>query len=259
MTVYLITGASSGIGLELVKQLCGIGDNTVFATVRKKESSMTGLDEISLIAPVNGSKLHILENIDVSSDSVGEVLIPLLNGAVIDVVIHNAGSLSGTREVGSLNLMAEQKLDVVTMERMRKAFEVNTLGPLRVQQAILNANLMKTGGSGKVAIISTGLGSISDNTSGGNYAYRTSKAGVNMVAKCMSCDLKDKGISVMAIAPGFVATEFGPGKEKMKSWGAMDVSISCKGIISLLESMTMENTGMFFKVNKDATTDEFAW
>jgi len=259
MTVYLITGASSGIGLELVKQLCGIGDNTVFATVRKKESSMSGQDEISSIAPVSGSNLHILENIDVSSDSVGEVLIPLLNGTVIDVVVHNAGSLSGTREVESSNLMAEQNLDAVTMERMRKAFEVNTLGPLRVQQAILSTDLMKICGSGKVAIISTGLSSISDNTSGGNYAYRTSKAGVNMVAKCMSCDLKDKGISVISIAPGFVATEFGPGKEKMKSWGAMEVSISCRGIISLLESMTMENTGSFFSVKKDGSTKEFPW
>lgn len=259
MTVYLITGASSGIGLELVKQLCGIGDNTVFATVRKKESSMSGQDEISSIAPVSGSNLHILENIDVSSDSVGEVLIPLLNGTVIDVVVHNAGSLSGTREVESSNLMAEQNFDAVTMERMRKAFEVNTLGPLRVQQAILSTDLMKIGGSGKVAIISTGLSSISDNTSGGNYAYRTSKAGVNMVAKCMSCDLKDKGISVISIAPGFVATEFGPGKEKMKSWGAMEVSISCRGIISLLESMTMENTGTFFSVKKDGSTKEFPW
>lgn len=259
MIVYLITGASSGIGLELVKQLCNTKDNTVYATVRTKKSSMTGMDEISSIVPVTGSQLHILENVDVSKDDVGETLIPLLQGTVVDVVIHNAGSLSGTRSVESSNLMMEQSFDMVSMERMRKAFEVNTLGPLRVQKALMEASLVNTEGSGKVAIISTGLSSIQDNTSGGNYAYRTSKAGVNMVAKCMSCDLKDKQISVRSIAPGFVATEFGPGKEKLEAWGAMDVSTSCKGIISLVDSMTMETTGMFFSVNKDGSTKEFPW
>lgn len=217
-TVYLITGASSGIGLELAKQLCAQKGNKVFATVRKKQSSMTEVDEISQIEAVEGSSLEVLEGIDVAKDSVGEVLTSLLpTGATIDVCIHNAGSLSGTRHVNSPNLMADQKLEVVTMERMRMAFEVNTLGPLRVQQAILGAGLMKKKG-GKVAIISTGLSSIADNTSGGNYAYRTSKAGVNMIAKCMSCDLKKDEISVISIAPGFVATQFGPGKEKMESW-----------------------------------------
>merc|ERR1712187_301130 len=89
--------------------------------------------------------------------------------------------------------------------------------------------------------------------SGGNYAYRASKAAVNMISKCLSCDLKEKGISVMAIAPGFVATEFGPGREQMASWGAMPVSKSCKGILELIDSMTMDNTGTFFAVKRDGT------
>merc|ERR550514_23916 len=98
------------------------------------------------------------------------------------------------------------------MDRMRAAFEVNTLGPLRVQQALLPQ--MKEGG--KVAIISTGIGSIGDNDSGGRYAYRTSKAGANVVAKSIAMDLKGKGIAVAAIAPGFVATEFAAGKEMLE-------------------------------------------
>ena len=194
----------------------------------------------------------------------GEVLIPQLNGKVIDVVVHNAGGLSGTRTVSGDDVFTEQKISAVIMDRMRACFEVNTLGPLRVQKALLDNNLMKTAESegevgGKVAIISTGLGSIGDNTSGGNYAYRTSKAAVNMIAKCMSCDLKDKGVSVQAIAPGFVATEFGPGKEKMAGWGAMPVEMSCAGIISLLGSMTMENTGEYYCVNKDGSSRVLRW
>ncbi|KAL7534874.1 hypothetical protein ACHAXR_006136 [Thalassiosira sp. AJA248-18] len=263
-TTYLITGASSGIGLELTKQLLASEGNTVFATVRKRGSSMTGADEISKLVPAEGSSIHIVEGIDVSSDTVGDALIPQLNGTTIDVVVHNAGSLSGTRDINAGDAFGDQKLGTVSMDRMRAAFEVNTMGPLRVQKALLDANLMKTTGSdgglgGKVAIISTGLGSIGDNTSGGNYAYRASKAAVNMIAKSMSCDLKEKGIAVRAIAPGFVATEFGPGKEKMSGWGAMPVEKSCAGIISLLGSMTMENTGEFHAVQRDCSAKVLPW
>jgi len=261
MTVYLVTGASSGIGLELVKQLAKQqGTKKVFATVRKKESSSTGIDEISSVINKgdNGDVVTIIEGIDVSSDNVGQVLVSALDGTIIDVVIHNAGSVNGTRDIHGSDLMSDQKLENVTTDRMRKAFEVNTLGPLRVQQALLNASLMKSPGS-KVAIISTGLASLADNTSGGTYAYRTSKAGVNMITKCLSCDLKEKGIAVMAIAPGFVETEFGPGHAKMKAWGAMPVEQSCKGVLELLNSMTMDNTGTFFCVKKDGTTHEMPW
>eukprot|EP00984_Skeletonema_dohrnii_P012250 scaffold4954_cov93-Skeletonema_dohrnii-CCMP3373.AAC.2 len=258
MPTYLITGASSGIGLELVKQLVSSTGNEVFATVRSRGSSSTGVDGISAVVPVEGSSIIILEGIDVSKDDVDDALISQLDNSVIDVVVHNAGSLNGTRESTGQEMMTEQKLENISMDRMRAAFEVNTLGPLRVQKALLGANLMKCG-MGKVAFISTELGSIDDNKSGGQYAYRVSKAGVNMAARSMSCDLKSKEISVRIIAPGFVATEFGPGKEKMKGWGAMSVEIAAKGIISLIESMTMENTGEFYCVQRDSSAKAFPW
>lgn len=257
-TTFLVTGASSGIGLELVKQIATASENNqVIATVRQRKSSQTGVDEISKLASAQNN-ITILEGIDVSNDSVGEILIRQLKGP-IDVVIHNAGSLSGTREKAS-NVMAEQNFDSITMERMRAAFEVNTLGPLKVQKTLMQNNFMNTTGGGKVAIISTGLASIEDNKSGGNYAYRASKAALNMIARCMSCDLKDTQISVLAIAPGFVSTEFGPGKETMEKWGAMPVETSCKGILDLVENtMNLKNTGKFFCVNRDGSSREFPW
>ena len=82
---------------------------------------------------------------------------------------------------------------------------------------------------------------------------------MNMIAKCMSCDLKEKGITVMAMAPGFVATEFGPGYEKMKGWGGMDVDVCVKGLISLISSMTMENTGEFRCIQRDGSAKVMKW
>ena len=131
------------------------------------------------------------------------------------------------------------------MDRMRAAFEVNTLGTLRVQQAL--AKQMRSPG-GKVVVISTGFGSINDNTSGGTYAYRTSKAGVNMIAKTMSCDFKADGISVSAIAPGFLLTEFGPGKEKLSRMGAAPVEGAVSKIVSVIDQMSLDNTGSFVMV-----------
>merc|ERR1712137_682580 len=105
-------------------------------------------------------------------------------------------------------------------------------------------------GGGKIAIISTGFASIGDNGSGGTYAYRASKAAVNMVGKSMACDFKkeasEKKIAVALIAPGFVATEFGPGKEMMSKWGGAPVDQAGTAIIKCLDELTMEKTGKFW-------------
>lgn len=175
----------------------------------------------------------------------------------IDVLIHNAGSLNGTRDVSADNIMGEQKLDNISMDRMRAAFEVNCLGVLRLQK-ILQPQLKSPGG--KVVVISTGLASIGDNGSGGNYAYRASKAAVNMVAKCLSCDLKEKGIAVSPVAPGFIQTEFGPGCETTTKWGAKPVEQATKGILQVVEGMTLENTGTFWMVPSDGgAPKEMPW
>jgi NAD(P)-dependent dehydrogenase (short-subunit alcohol dehydrogenase family) len=132
------------------------------------------------------------------------------------------------------------------MDMMRSAFEVNTLGPLRVQQALLPQ--MRAPG-GKVVVINTGMGSIGDNGSGGNYAYRTSKAAVNMVFKSMAANLKDKGITVASIAPGHVVSNFtGQGEEFMKKIGAKPVAQATKGILETIDGLTIESTGAFTMV-----------
>lgn len=230
---WVIVGTSSGIGLGLVQRVLAQSpkEDRVFALCRTRKSSQTQEDSLTALegAASTENRLTVIEGIDVADDGVGEKLTGAgspLAGVKIDYLVHNAGSVDG-HNAGSREGPPEgktafsvQALDTVSMDLMRKAFEVNTLGPLRVQQA-LNGQMRDQ--TGKVVVLSTGLSSIADNTSGGTYAYRTSKAAVNMVTKNFACDLKERGIAVVALAPGFVATEFGPGKEKLASWGAMSV------------------------------------
>jgi NAD(P)-dependent dehydrogenase (short-subunit alcohol dehydrogenase family) len=250
---YLVTGASSGLGLEFVKQLAARksgsgGDNIhVFATCRKKTSSATKIDHISSVQPAEGNLITILEDIDVTKDECKEILIEKLSNAncsKIDVVIHNAGGMGNTST-------ESQSLENVTSELMLNTVNLNGIGPLRVQQALLSKGYMGVEG-GKVVVITSGMGSIGDNDSGGMYAYRSSKALVNMIAKGMSCDLKSKGIAVMSINPSFVATEFGGfGPDKIKGMGGMTPEKSIKQMIQAIDELSLETTGRYMTVDKD--------
>ena len=127
------------------------------------------------------------------------IIIAKLKNAIgdtpIDVVIHNAGGAQPISEDRSKDLQGrevftEQSFDSISTKAMSDTFNLNALSVVRVQQALTD----KMSEGGKVLIISTGMGSINDNNSGGLYAYRASKAALNMIGKNMSCDLKSKGI-----------------------------------------------------------------
>lgn len=261
-TNYLVTGASSGLGLEFVKQLLartGPTKTHVFATCRKRASSVTAIDLLSFIAPADGNLITIIDDIDVTKDDCKTKLIDGLaqaNCEGIDVVIHNAGGMGSSDQ-------ASQSFENVTSELMLNTVNLNGVGPLRVQQALHSKGYMggpKSNG-GKAIVITSGLGSIGDNGSGGMYAYRASKALVNMVTKSMSVDLKPKGISVMALAPGFVATEFGGfGMDNMAKMGAMTAEKSVGQMIRAIDELSLETTGRFMTVNKNGEVPrEFDW
>ena len=246
MSTYVITGASSGIGLELVNQLAARGDK-VYATCRKLESSATGEDLLSSVV----GDITIIDGIDVSTDECKTALSSALSGVEIDVIMHNAGGLSGERLPGDAqSMMGDQTLEAVSSERMLAAFQLNTLGPLRVQQA-LNGQMRSPGG--KVCVISTGMSSIADNGSGGIYAYRASKSAVNMITKGMSVDLKERGIAVVAAAPGMVVTQFVSSPETMAAMGGVSVELSCAGLIKIVDELSVETTGRFMTVPKDGS------
>jgi NAD(P)-dependent dehydrogenase (short-subunit alcohol dehydrogenase family) len=210
MATILITGANRGIGLELATRLNERGD-TVIAACRGASPELRELGT------------EIIEGIDVGSDESVQSLADALEGRSLDWLVNNAGILERT----SLD-----KLDFASMERQ---FRINSLGPLRVTAA-LRGNLTK---GSKVFIVTSRMGSVDDNTSGGSYGYRMSKSAVNMAGKSLSVDLADEGIAVFLMHPGWVSTE-------MTGGTGIPVSESAEGLIQTMDGLTMEKTGTFW-------------
>ena len=213
MSTVLITGANRGIGLELCRQLIKRGD-TIIATCRKASPELEAMD------------LTIIRDIDVTDDVSVKKLARQLEGKGIDILINNAGILS------------VESLDDLDFERIRKQFEVNTLGPLRVAAALLE-NLC---GGAKIAFITSRMGSIEDNTSGSYYGYRISKAALNMAATSFANDLKSRNIAIAILHPGMVATD-------MTGKRGIPPEESAKGLIARIDELNMDNSGSFWHAN----------
>jgi NAD(P)-dependent dehydrogenase (short-subunit alcohol dehydrogenase family) len=214
MSTICITGANRGIGLELARQFKQRGDDVV-AACRESSKELAKLD------------VEVIEGVDVTEDgSVGE-LAKALGDRTVDVLVNCAGILS------------DESLTDLDFDRMRRQFEVNSLGPLRVTAA-LRGNLGK---GSKVAIITSRMGSIADNTSGGRYGYRMSKTAVNMAGRSLAQDLREAGVAVVILHPGFVRTEMTGGQ------GLIDPPESAAGLIARIDELSLETSGSFRHTN----------
>jgi NAD(P)-dependent dehydrogenase (short-subunit alcohol dehydrogenase family) len=215
MTIYLVTGASRGIGYEYCRQLQARGD-TVIAVCR------TATEQLKQLG------LQVEEGIDITSDTSIADLHTRLGDTSIDVLINNAG------------IIKRVKLEELDFDSIREQFEVNTLGALRVTQALLPR--LKAGS--KIAIMTSRMGSIADNTSGNSYGYRISKVGLSMVGKSLSIDLKPQGIAVAILHPGLVQT-------RMTNFNSNGITpeVSVKGLLARIDELKLENTGTFWHSN----------
>jgi NAD(P)-dependent dehydrogenase (short-subunit alcohol dehydrogenase family) len=148
-------------------------------------------------------------------------------------LLHVAGVL-GLDELGRIDF-----------QDMRRQFEINTLGPLRVAQAVLPF----LGSGAKVGIVTSRVGSLADNSSGGMYAYRVSKAGANMVALNLHHDLAKRGIAVMALHPGMVATDLT--KDYPGNFSYIRPEEAAAGLIARMGALTLETSGRFSHANGD--------
>lgn len=214
MKTVVVTGANRGIGLELVRQYRDRGD-TVVAACRKRSKGLEKQD------------VEVVEGVEVTDDKAVTKLVKAVGKREVDVLVNCAGVLS------------DESLGTLDFDRIRQQFEVNSLGPLRVTAALRP----KLAEGSKVAIITSRMGSIDDNTSGGRYGYRMSKAAVNMAGRSLAHDLKDAGIAVAILHPGFVRTDM------TGNQGLVDPPESAAGLIARIDELTLETSGGFWHAN----------
>lgn len=213
MTTYLVTGANGGIGCEFCRQLKALGE-TVIAVCRSTSDQLNSLG------------VRVEAGIDITSEQSVADLVKRLHGSQLDVLINNAG------------ILEKNTLDNLDFDSIKRQFEVNSLGTLRVTQALL-ANLRA---GSKVAIISSRMGSIGDNTSGSSYGYRMSKVALNMAGKSLSHDLKPQQIAVAILHPGLVSTS-------MTGYRGIPTSEAVEGLLARINQLNLENSGTFWHAN----------
>jgi len=192
MATVLITGANRGLGLEFARQYASEGWD-VFATCREPRRAR----ELQALAQASsGKKLRVL-SMDVADTGSVHKAAQQLDGIPVDVLINNAGTAGASG----------QTTGNVDYENWLRVLAVNTLGPMRVAEAFVD--LVARSERRLIVTITSGMGSLTDNTSGGSIAYRTSKAAVNMAMRSAAADLGPRGITCVVIHPGWVKTDMG--------------------------------------------------
>jgi NAD(P)-dependent dehydrogenase (short-subunit alcohol dehydrogenase family) len=215
MALSIVTGANRGIGLAL-SELLVERKSTVVAACRSASSDLKKLG------------VEVVEKVEVTEDGGIERLVAAVGQRSIDLLINNAGILLWAKEFPALDVAG-----------IRKQFEVNALAPLRVTAALRD----RLGRDSKVALITSRMGSIDDNTSGGGYGYRMSKAALNMAGKSLAVDLKGAGIAVAILHPGMVKTEMIGGR------GQVEPRDAARGLLSRIDELTLETSGGFWHAN----------
>ena len=217
MQTAVITGANRGIGLALAEQLHSKGWD-IIAICRSKS------EEIENIASM------VISGIDVTDPEQLQQVKAIIGDQQIDLLINNAG------------LLKDEVLGEINYDTMREQFAINALAPLMVTETLL-PNMVE---GSKVANITSRMGAIGDNDSGGRYGYRASKAAFNAIGKSLAEDLKTQGIAVAQLHPGWVQTRM------VNFSGLISTEESAKGLIERIDQLTLANTGGFWHTNGEA-------
>jgi NAD(P)-dependent dehydrogenase (short-subunit alcohol dehydrogenase family) len=231
MPSTLITGANRGLGFEFARQYLADGWQ-VYAACRNPQSA----SELRRLADASDDKLQILALDVIDSVSV-QAAAAKLAGQAIDLLLNNSG-IGGPRG---------QSVGNIDYEAWAKVLDVNTMGPMRVAEAFVD-NVAQSERK-LIVTITSGMGSIADNTSGGAFAYRSSKAAVNMVMRSLAMDLAPRGITCVVINPGWVQTDMGG------SHATLTPAESVARLRRLIETLGPAQSGKFF--NYDGR--EYAW
>ncbi|MBT3990696.1 MAG: SDR family oxidoreductase [Rhodospirillaceae bacterium] len=227
MPTVLITGTSRGIGLEFVKQYAAEGWKVI--AVARNPGSDDRLGEVS-----GEVSIHLL---DVTDAAAVASFSETIKDQPIDVLINNAG-INGNRM---------KKFGNTDYEAWEDMLRVNTLAPLRMTEALIS-NILQSN-MRTVACISSVIGSIGRNSTGGRYDYRSSKAALNAVIASMALDLAEQDVKVLALHPGWVQTE----RNGPEAPIPLDVSIA--GMRKLIDDATAETSGKYLNFRGE----EYDW
>jgi NAD(P)-dependent dehydrogenase (short-subunit alcohol dehydrogenase family) len=215
MPFSVVTGANRGIGLALVALLKKQG-HSVLAACRSSSAELGDLG------------VEVVEGVDVADDEGIARLVAAVGDRPVDLLVNNAGIL-----------VWEERGEKLDVDGIRKQFEVNGLAPLRVTWALRG----RLGKGSKVALITSRMGSIDDNTSGGAYGYRMSKAALNMAGKSLAVDLKPAGVAVAILHPGMVKTDM------IRGHGQVEPADAAKGLLARIDAVNLETSGGFWHAN----------
>ena len=231
MPSALITGANRGLGFEFARQYLADGWN-VYAACRDPDSA----SELRRVADTSGHKLHILA-LDVTDPASVKAAAAELDGKAIDLLLNNAGVM-GARG---------QTIGNIDYEAWAKVLDANTMGPMRVSEAFVDH--VARSERKLIVTLTSGMGSLADNTSGGSIAYRSSKAAVNMVMRSLAIDLAPRGITCVVVNPGWVQTDISGVN------ATLSPAESVTALRQLIETLGPAQSGKFF--NYDSS--EYAW
>lgn len=212
-----VTGSNRGIGLELCRQLKDQGYQ-VIASCRQSSPELRELG------------VNVIANVDVTNPSSLQEAAKQITDQSIDLLINNAG------------LLIHDSYEEVSRETLLQQLEINAMAPLLVTQALLK----KMKQPSKIAMITSRMGSIADNGSGGYYGYRASKAALNAIGKSLSIDLKKHGIAVALLHPGYVQTRM------VNFNGDISPAQAASNLLKRIDQLSIENSGSFWHANGEA-------
>ncbi|KAF2171331.1 hypothetical protein M409DRAFT_50788 [Zasmidium cellare ATCC 36951] len=225
MPTAVLTGCNSGIGYEMAKIAVKDGYK-VFA-----------------LDVVFGDKLESLQQegcnigqLDVTSPESIAKTKEWIGNQPVDLLFNIAGIMPDPKK--------EDSLDTVNLSTIQKSFAINAYGPFLLTQTLL-PNVLTAGSNPKrIAVISSRVGSIADNTSGGAYAYRASKTAVNSFFKTLAVELKGQGVAVTILHPGFTNTNLSPDLKNIP--GVVEPEVAAKGLWKIVKEKGLEDTGKFW-------------
>ena len=217
-STVLITGANRGLGLEFVRQYSKLGW-TVLACCRDLDNAKVLKDLQKEFTALQVFQLDVGDLRDITS------LSSQLSNVAIDVLINNAG-IYRSSSLGNLDV-----------EAWIESFRINTIAPYKLIEVFLTQ--IRRGSLKKVISITSKMGSIDDNTSGGSYIYRTSKTALNSMMRSLTHDLERDGIATLTLHPGWVKTDMGGSN----AW--INTFESVSGMINQIDKLSSKNSGQY--------------